>query len=239
MRLATSCGSSDRDSVAAHVQQLAQLAGQAAASATQAGGTGEGRRRLVARGSSSSRRSSSSNWSQAELGQGDDADQLLVVPHRHDEHRLVDDVGALDRLAARVGLDVIDPLRRPVLGDPAREPLADLRAQDREVDLLVRADPALEGDRDEVVRRLEEVDAGVVVVDDPPRLLDDRPARPPRASGWRSSAGRRAGARAAARPGAPRPQRARPTSGAGCEERAADRQVQHDDEVLDRPGRLR
>ena len=49
-------------------------------------------------------------------------------------------------------------------------------AQELHVDLLVRADRALERDRDDVVGRLEQVHPGVVVVDDPARLLDDRPA---------------------------------------------------------------
>ena len=44
------------------------------------------------------------------------------------------------------------------------------------VDVLVGADPSLERDRDDLVGWLDEVDPGVVVVDDPARLLDDRPA---------------------------------------------------------------
>ena len=70
---------------------------------------------------------------------------------------------------------VVDEQRLAVLGDPAGEPLADPAAQEVEVDVLVRADPTLEGDRHDLVRRLDEIDPGVVVVDDPARLLDDGP----------------------------------------------------------------
>ena len=42
--------------------------------------------------------------------------------------------------------------------------------------MLVGADPALEGDRHDLVGQLDEVHPGVVVVDDPARLLDDGPA---------------------------------------------------------------
>ena len=55
-------------------------------------------------------------------------------------------------------------------------PCAELAAKQREVDLLVGADPALERDRGDDAARLEHVDPGVVVVDDLARLLDDRPA---------------------------------------------------------------
>ena len=63
-----------------------------------------------------------------------------------------------------------------MLGDPAGETLAEGAGQQLHVDLLVGADAALEGDRDDLVRQLDQVDPGVVVVDDPARLLDDRPA---------------------------------------------------------------
>ncbi len=55
------------------------------------------------------------------------------------------------------------------------KPTAQARAEQGEVDLLVGADRALEGDRDHVTTRLELVDPGVVVVDDLAGLLDDRP----------------------------------------------------------------
>ena len=60
-------------------------------------------------------------------------------------------------------------------GDPAGEALAEPAAEQVHVDVLVGADPALEGDRHDLVGRLDEVDPGVVVVDDPARLLDDDP----------------------------------------------------------------
>src|SRR4029079_18100713 len=49
------------------------------------------------------------------------------------------------------------------------------RPEEVEVDLLVGADAALERDRDEIAGRLEDVDPGIVVVDDPAGLLDDGP----------------------------------------------------------------
>ncbi len=60
-------------------------------------------------------------------------------------------------------------------GDPAGEPLSEAAAEEVHVHLVVGADATLEGDRDDLVRRLDEVHTGVVVVDDPARLLDDRP----------------------------------------------------------------
>ena len=60
-----------------------------------------------------------------------------------------------------------------MLGDPAGEAFAELAGEERQVDELVGADPPLEGDRDDV-RAFHEVDPGVVVVDEPAGLLDDR-----------------------------------------------------------------
>ena len=170
---------------------------------------------------------------QAELGQRDHADQLPVVLHRDDEHRLVHVLGPLDRGAALVGRRIVDAQRLPVERHPAGEPLADLRAQDVEVDLLVGADAALERDRDEVIGRIEQVDAGVVVIDDAPRLLDDGPA---------DLLPRQARAHA---PGGvleylelglpPALRRAESTEDRpGREDRAADGEVEHDREVLER-----
>ena len=56
------------------------------------------------------------------------------------------------------------------------KPSPKVQRQQLHVDLLVCADAALEGDRHDLVRQLDQVDPGVVVVDDPARLLDDRPA---------------------------------------------------------------
>jgi len=95
---------------------------------------------------------------------------------RNDEHRFVDVLGAGDRRAARVGVGVVDEEGLPVLGDPSGQALAELHAEQGEVDLLVLPDGALEGDRDDVVGGLEDVDAGIVIVEDPAHLLDDRPA---------------------------------------------------------------
>ena len=80
----------------AHVEEAAQLAGEVLGPGQQPGGlerggglVGEDREQpqvvvveLV----------------EAELRERDDADRRLVVAHRHDEHRLVDVVGARDRL---------------------------------------------------------------------------------------------------------------------------------------------
>ena len=113
---------------------------------------------------------------QPELGQGDHADDRVVVAHRHDQHRFIDVVGARDRRPPRVVVRVADEERLAMLADPAREAHPEAGPQDGEVDVLVRADAALEGDRDEVAGRLEDVHPGVVVVDDPAGLLDDGPA---------------------------------------------------------------
>ncbi len=112
---------------------------------------------------------------EAELGQGDHADRHPVVAHRHDEHRFVDVVGARDRASARVGVGVVHQERFAALGDPAGEALADPRVQQGHVDALVRADGAFEGDRHHPIRRLDQVDPRVVVVDDPTGLLDHGP----------------------------------------------------------------
>ena len=53
--------------------------------------------------------------------------------------------------------------------------MPEARPEEAEVDLLVLADPALEGDRDDVAAGLQEIDPGVVIFDDPASLLDDRP----------------------------------------------------------------
>ena len=58
----------------------------------------------------------------------------------------------------------------------AGEPFAQLRPEQLEVHLLIGADTALEGDRDELVGLVEHVHPAVVVIDDLADLLDDRPA---------------------------------------------------------------
>ena len=88
---------------------------------------------------------------QAELREGDDAGDALVVAHGDDDHRLVDIVGAGDRLAARVRAGVGHQERPAVRGDPAGEPLADLLVEVAEGDLPVDR-VAGRGDRNEVVR---------------------------------------------------------------------------------------
>ncbi len=158
----------------AHVQQAPQLAGKAFAASQQAGRL-EGRRRLV-RQDEQKALVVLVELVEAELRKGDHPDDIAVVAHRHDEHRLVDVVGPWNVGAARVEIRVVDEKRNAVLGHPARETLPELAAKQREVDLLVGADHALEGDRDDVASRLEHVDPGVVVVDDLAGLLDDRPA---------------------------------------------------------------
>ena len=85
-----------------------------------------------------------------ELRERDDPDGHAVIAHRHDEHRLVDVVGPGDRRAARIAVRIVDQDRLAVLGDPAGEAFAELAGEERQVDLLVGADPALERDRDDV-----------------------------------------------------------------------------------------
>ena len=218
---------------AAHVQQLAQVRGEAAGLG-EVRGAREGRRGLVGEDQQEAQ-VLLVELAQAELGQRDDADQRVVVEHRHDEHRLVDLVRARDRRAARVGVRVVDAERGPVLRDPAGEPLAELRPQDRHVDALVRADPALEGDGHEHVRGLEQVDAGVVVVDDPAGLLDDGAAD---LLGLEARAHPPGGELEDRELGGPSQlRRAGPADeGAGAQERAADRQVEDEDDLLDRTG---
>ena len=181
----------------------------------------------------SRRRSSSSNWRSPSF-------ERVITPISFPsccigtiEHRFVDVVGARDRLAARVRGRVVDPQRLPVHRDPPGEALAELRLQDREVDVLVGPDAALERDRHEVVRRLEEVDAGVVVVDDPARLLDHGAAHLLAGQAGAHPSRRvleRAQLRLAAHLGGARPS----DQGAGGEDRAADREIEDDRELLER-----
>ena len=159
---------------AAHVQELPQLTGQSLAAAEQAGRfdrrgglVGQDRQQpLIAL----------VELAQAQLGQRDDADDPFVIAHRHAQHGLVDLVRAGDRQAARVGVRIVDEQRRPVRRDPAGEAHPDGRPEQFEIDLVVRPEPALEGDRDELVRLHQLIHPTVVVVDDPADLFDDRPA---------------------------------------------------------------
>jgi hypothetical protein len=158
----------------AHVEQPAQLAGEVL-------GTGQQPVRADGRGClvGEDRQQPQvvrAELAEAELRQRDDPDRRTVVAHRDDQHRLVDVVRSDDRLPARVAVRVLDQQRLAVLGDPAGEALAEAARQQGHVDVLVGTDPAFEGDRDDAIRRIDQVDPGVVVVDDPARLLDDGPA---------------------------------------------------------------
>ncbi len=215
---------------AAHVEELAELGGEMPG-LRDVHRTGERGRRLV-REDQQQPEIVVVELAQAELGQGDDADQMVIVLHRHDQHRLVHVVGARDRPAPRIARGVVDAECRPAVRDPAGESLADLGAQDLEVHLLVRPDAALEGDGHQVVGRIEQVDARVVVVDDALGLLDDRPADVRR---------REVGAHPAGRVPqhlelrvAPGLGRSRSTDEpARDEQRAADRQVEDEDDVVE------
>ena len=88
----------------------------------------------------SSRRSSEPNPSSPSFERVMTPMVTPVVAHRDDEHRLVDVVGPGDRRAARIAVRVVDQDRLAVLGDPAGEALAELAGEQRQVDLLVRAD---------------------------------------------------------------------------------------------------
>ena len=102
-------------------------------------------------------------------------DRRPVVAHRDDQHRLVDVLGPGDRRAARIVVRVVEQDRFAVLRDPAREALPEPAREQRHVDVLVGPQATFEGDRHDRVRVLDQVDPGVVVVDDPVGLLDDRP----------------------------------------------------------------
>ena len=158
----------------AHVEQATQLAGEVLGTCQQPGRP-DRRCRLVGEDREEPQ-VVRSELTEAELRERDDPDRRPVVAHRDDQHRLVDVVRPDDRHAARVTVRVLDEQRLTVLGDPAGETLAEGAGQQLHVDLLVCADTALEGDRDDLVRQLDQVDPGVVVIDDPARLLDDRPA---------------------------------------------------------------
>ena len=159
--------------LAAHVEQPAELAGEVLRAGEQSrrlergrGLVGEDRQQPLVLGA---------ELAQPELRERDHADDRPVVAHRDDEHRFVDVVGPFDRHAAWVGVGVVHEERLAVQRDPAREALAHLAAQEIEVDIVVGADHALEGDRDDVAERLDQVHPGVVVVDDAAGLLDDGP----------------------------------------------------------------
>ena len=99
-----------------------------------------------------------------------------LVEHRHDEHRLGDVVGALDRLAARVVEGVVDEERLAVLGHPAGEPLADGHPQRRHgVRGVAVQHRAREGDRvAQAALAVNAIDADVVVIGQRAGLRDDR-----------------------------------------------------------------
>ena len=97
----------------------------------------------------SSRRSSSLNWSRPELGEHEDAQDLVLEDHRREEHRFVEVVlGPGDGVGSGVGRGVAEVLGDAVLGDPAGDALAhrDPQLVRRLVDVL--ADLALHRHRD-------------------------------------------------------------------------------------------
>ena len=124
-----------------------------------------------------SRRSSGAEPVEAELRQRDDPDRRrrrsasarrASIRRRRRCPAIVAPRGSLFASLTRSGSPCW--ATQPVKPSPSRQ------RQELHVDLLVGADPALERDRHDPVGRLDEVDPGVVVVDDPARLLDDRPA---------------------------------------------------------------
>jgi hypothetical protein len=126
--------------LAAHVEKAAQLTGKIAGPGQESSGL-EGRRRLVGEDQEEPQ-IIVGELVMSELRESDDADRDIVVPHRDDDHRLVDVVRAGDRPTTGVGVRVPDEDRLAVLSDPAREPLADTTAQDGHVGRRVRADRA-------------------------------------------------------------------------------------------------
>ena len=170
---------------------------------------------------------------EAQLREGDHADERIVMPHGHDQHRFVDVVGTGDGGGARIAPDIADPERQAVAGDPAGQPQTHLRPEDVEIDLVVGTDAALERDWHEVIGLLEQVDARVVVIDDALRLLDHGPAHLGGAEARAHPLGRAlqhqqlAGATGFRRP---RPAHQR----SGEEDGPPDGEVEDDDQVLDR-----
>ena len=151
----------------------------------------------------SSRRSSGVELVEAELGQGDDADRACrrgasarraSIRRRRRCPAMVAPRGSALASLTRSGSPCW--ATQPVNPSPRRQ------RRRLHVDLLVCADPALERDRHDVVGRLDEVDPGVVVVDDLARLLDDRPADLPRRELARLSRAEPPGGRSAGRPAA-------------------------------------
>ena len=163
--------------LAAHVEEAAQLPRQRLAARQQAGRL-DGGGRLVGEDGQDPQ-VVVVEAAEPELGQRHDPDRDAVVAHRHDDHRLVDVVGPGDGRATRVGVGVVDEdrLARVAATQPVK-PSPEPTAEQVHVDLLVRADPALEGDGHDLVGQLDEIHPGVVVVDDPARLLDDDPPDP-------------------------------------------------------------
>ena len=155
----------------AHVEQAAHLAGEVLGADQQPGRPDRGRRPVGE--DRQDPQIVGVEPVEAELGQGDHADDRSVVAHRHDQHRLVHVVGPFDRLSAGIRVGVVDQDRFTVLGDPTCEPDAELAREQAHVHLLVGADATLERDRDDVVRRLHDVHPGVVVLDDPGGLVHD------------------------------------------------------------------
>ncbi len=156
---------------AAHVGDAPQVLGQGRRGA-------DGGRRLHGRGRQVGQRREDPHvgeveLAEADLGEGDDARDPLVVAHRHHDHRLVDLVRARDRHPARIGVGVGDQERAAVGGDPAREALPHLEAQVVEGDRLVAVVPGGH-DGHQVVRLLEDVHAAGVIVDDRPDLVGHR-----------------------------------------------------------------
>ena len=135
--------------LAAHVEQPPQLAGERLAAGQQAGRL-ERRRRLVGEDQQESL-VLAVELVEPELRERDDPDRQAVVGHRDDEHRLVDIVGpGIDSprgsaFASPTSSGAPCSATQPVNPWPSRHRSSD------EVDLLVRADDALERDRHDLV----------------------------------------------------------------------------------------
>ena len=104
--------------LAAHVEQQPQLTGERLAAGEEAGRLDRGRG-LVGEDRQEAQ-VVGVELVEAQLRERDHADDDVVVGHRHDEHRLVDVVGAGDRRAARVEVRVADEDRHAVLARPSR-----------------------------------------------------------------------------------------------------------------------
>ena len=113
---------------------------------------------------------------ESELAEDDDAERAALVEHRHDEHRLRNVLGAVNRLAALVVECVVDQQRLAVLGHPSGEALSDRHTESLDRVLGIALEHlAGEGDRlADIAFPVHAVDPDVVEIRQWRRLGHDR-----------------------------------------------------------------